>query len=199
MWPGFSCGKGLNIYDWNQGARGLEIGDLEETMNLRGSITQFGRQIRTLQGEPHYIALGMAIGVFAAITPTVPLQTVMAVTLALVFKASKPAAIMASLVANPITIPIFYVGSYKLGALLSGGALPKEIRYESVLELLQLGAGVTIALLTGGVLLGLAAGSLTYVLALKFFQVLHAHWKTGKADRRVGLSGANTDQSTLPE
>ena len=168
-------------------------------MNLKESMRRLRKQIRTLQGEPHYIALGMAIGIFAALTPTVPFQTVIAVTLALVFKASKPAAIIGSLAANPVTIPLFYVGSYKLGALLLGVTLPNEIEFESILALLKSGADVTIALLAGGLILGLMAGCLTYLIALKFFGVIRLHWKKSKSENSHGISKTGSDPTTLPD
>ena len=168
-------------------------------MNVKESLRRFGKQIRTLQGEPHYIALGMAIGVFAALTPTVPFQTVIAVTLALVFKASKPAAVIGSLTANPFTIPLFYMGGYKIGTFLLGGSIPDGIQYESVRELLALGAGVTMAILTGGVLLGLMAGCITYLITLKFSQALGARLKTSKPEENQEIVGTGSDPKTLPD
>jgi uncharacterized protein (DUF2062 family) len=168
-------------------------------MNLNKSIDRLGKQIRTLQGEPHYIALGMALGVFAALTPTVPFQTVIAVTLALVLKASKPAAIIGSLAANPVTIPLFYMGNYKLGALLLGVTLPNEVEFESVLDLLKPGADVTIALLTGGVILGLMAGCLTYLMALKFLGVICRQWKKNKPEHGHKICATGPDPTTLPD
>ena len=42
-----------------------------------------------LRGEPHELALGMAIGVFSGMMPILPFQIALAVTLALLFKTSK--------------------------------------------------------------------------------------------------------------
>jgi len=51
--------------------------------NLRYNIRQYGQKIKQLQGDPHHVALGMAIGVFVGVTPTIPFHTVIAVALAL--------------------------------------------------------------------------------------------------------------------
>ena len=80
------------------------------------SIRAFIANAKTLQGDPHYVAVGMAIGVFIGITPTIPLHTVIAVALAFVLRGSKPAAIIGVWFANPITIPLFYWASYEIGA-----------------------------------------------------------------------------------
>jgi uncharacterized protein (DUF2062 family) len=78
-------------------------------------------KIKKLQGNPHYIALGMAIGVFVGITPTIPFHTALAIALAFVLRGSKPAAAIGVWVANPLTIPLFYYGGYKVGDFLWGG------------------------------------------------------------------------------
>ena len=49
------------------------------------SIREFIQRAKTLQGDPHYIAMGMAVGVFVSLTPTVPFHTVIAIFLAFIF------------------------------------------------------------------------------------------------------------------
>lgn len=75
----------------------------------------FIEKIKRLNGDPHYIALGMAIGVFIAITPTMPFHTILAITLALFLKASKPAAVIGVWVSNPFTVVFLYLACYKVG------------------------------------------------------------------------------------
>ncbi len=36
------------------------------------NFREFFEHAKKLQGDPHYVAMGMAIGVFVAITPTIP-------------------------------------------------------------------------------------------------------------------------------
>jgi len=57
-------------------------------------IRELVTQLKELQGDPHYIAMGMAIGAFIAITPTIPFHMVIAVALAFVFRCSKVAALI---------------------------------------------------------------------------------------------------------
>lgn len=78
-------------------------------------------KIKKLQGNPHYIAMGMAIGVFVGITPTIPFHTALAIALAFILRGSKPAAAIGVWIANPLTIPLFYYGGYKVGDFLWGG------------------------------------------------------------------------------
>jgi uncharacterized protein (DUF2062 family) len=129
---------------------------------------EFQRQLRELRGKPHEISLGMAIGVFIGITPTMPFHTVLAVSLAVLLRASKLAAALGVWVCNPLTIPLFYYGSYRLGRFvlgLPGLSLPSNY---SLLSLVQLGSHVTVAMLHGGVLLGVLPALLAYILTYKF-------------------------------
>jgi uncharacterized protein (DUF2062 family) len=129
---------------------------------------EFCRQLKELRGKPHEISLGMAIGVFIAITPTIPFHTVLAVALAALLRGSKLAAALGVWVSNPLTIPFFYYGSYRLGIFVLGYphlVLPADY---SVISLMKLGKHVTVAMLHGGVLLGILPGLLAYFLTYKF-------------------------------
>jgi len=168
-------------------------------MNVKARIDRFFKQIRTLQGDPHYIAMGLALGVFMGITPTVPLQTIVAVMLAFILKASKPAAVIGTLTANPITIPVFYIGSYKIGKLLLGDTLPKDIQYESVAQFFKMGTDMTLAMLMGGVLMGVVPGIATYFIALKFFQTVRAKLENKNSERQAEPGNGPPDPMTLPD
>jgi uncharacterized protein (DUF2062 family) len=120
-----------------------------------------------LQGKPHYVALGMAIGVFVAVTPTIPFHTLIAVVLAFILRGSKPAAIIGVWFSNPVTIPIFYFGSYKIGTLLLRIELPDAIPYRSFSDLLNLGADVTLAMMLGGCVLGILPALSAYFLTFR--------------------------------
>jgi uncharacterized protein len=117
-----------------------------------------------LQGNPHYVAMGMAIGVFVAVTPTIPFHTLIAIALAFILRGSKPAAIIGVWFSNPVTIPIFYYGSYKIGTLLMGIELTDAIPHQSFSSLLNLGAEVTLAMMLGGCVLGILPAVSAYFL-----------------------------------
>jgi uncharacterized protein (DUF2062 family) len=138
-------------------------------MNLRGKIQHFITRFKQLNGDPHYVALGMAIGVFVSITPTIPFHTVIALALAFILRGSKSAAAIGVWFSNPITIPLFYKASYDVGMSILGNSAPFNIEYESILELLKLGAEVTIAMITGGVILGIFPGILAYFITRRIF------------------------------
>jgi uncharacterized protein (DUF2062 family) len=128
---------------------------------------EFLRQLRELRGKPQDIALGMAIGVFIGITPTIPLHTILAVTLAVLAGGSKLAAALGVWVSNPLSIPLFYYGSYRIGQLVLGLpaiTLPDD---PSLVAMAGLGGKIVGAMLLGGVILGIVPAILAYVVTLR--------------------------------
>jgi uncharacterized protein (DUF2062 family) len=139
-------------------------------LSVKQKIKDFVVQARQLQGDPHSIATGMAIGVFIGVTPTIPLHTVLAVALAFIFRCSKLAAIIGVWVGNPITIPFFYLGSYQLGAFLFNISTPFNPDHISINQLMELGLEIAVAMNIGGVLLGIPFGVAAYFVTLKAFK-----------------------------
>jgi hypothetical protein len=141
---------------------------------LKDRIRKFWDKIKRLHGKPGYIAMGMAIGIFIGITPTIPFHTILAVALAFVLKGSKPAAAVGVWIANPLTIPFFYFASFKTGAFLLNKPIPFDIKFESITELMSLGADVTVAMVAGGAILGIVPAIIAYVVTYRFFTVVQA-------------------------
>jgi uncharacterized protein (DUF2062 family) len=137
-------------------------------------------KFKSIQGDPHYVAMGMAVGVFVAVTPTIPFHTTIAVAMAFALKASKPAAVIGVWFSNPITIPPLYYGSYKLGMLMlgrSGGLDPSIL---SLMELLKQGVDVTIAMIVGGAVLGIVPAIASYFVTRHLFLKLRARRRAKK-------------------
>ena len=143
------------------------------------NIREFIERVKTLQGDPHYIAVGMAIGVFIGITPTIPFHTVIAIALAFIFRGSKAAAALGVWFCNPVTAPFFYLGSYKVGMFILGNPVPFNIKYESILELVKLGTDVTIAMIMGGVILGILPGIVAYFITRKILTTIRLRRMSG--------------------
>ncbi len=141
-------------------------------LNFRGNIRSFLDRAKKLQGDPTYVARGMAIGVFIGVTPTIPFHTAIAIVLAFIFRASKPAAIVGVWFGNPVTIPFFYFGSYKVGALLFRLDISANLKGMPISQILELGAEVTVAILCGGVIIGIPFGIAAFFITRTVFQRL---------------------------
>jgi len=148
--------------------------EITKPLRKENRIRRFIDRVKKLDGDPHYIAMGMAIGIFVSITPTMPFHTVLAVSLAFIFRGSKAAAVLGVWFSNPFTAPFFYVGSYKVGIYLLGNRVPFNLKYESLLELANLGINVTIALIAGGIILGILPGIASYFITRKIFTTIRS-------------------------
>ena len=85
--------------------------------------------------SPHAIALGAAIAALVAFLPLVGLQTIIAVSLAALFRANKAICIPIVWITNPFTLWPIYGGCLGLGRLLLGGAPSRD--HAAVISKLQ--------------------------------------------------------------
>ncbi len=152
-------------------------------MNLWRFFKYHFLKFKRLQGNPHALAGGTAIGVFVGLTPTIPFHTILIVCLSLPTRTSTLAGIIISwIVCNPLTyFPIYY-----LSALLGNHLTPYEFNLANVhstLEQVMAGDGIKnslailansgyealVVMAVGGVCLALPFAIVSYYLALKFF------------------------------
>lgn len=85
------------------------------------------RTVLALNDSPHAIALGVAIGIFVGLTPTVGVQTILILGLVFVTRRfmyfNATAAMASTYVSNPITMLPMYYGWYRIGAWFCSGSL----------------------------------------------------------------------------
>jgi len=122
-------------------------------------LKRFYHRFLKLRGSPRQAALGMALGVFVGMSPFLGFHTAIAVLLASLFKWSKIAAAVGVLITNPITAPIIYPLTFRLGASLTGFSEP--IQWSRLLEpgafiaLMKNSPMIIVDMLVGGILLGI--------------------------------------------
>ena len=71
-----------------------------------------------IRGDPHEIAMGLALGLFLGMSPTMGIQTPAAILLAALFKWNKISAAIGVWITNPLTAPFVYGLNYYIGAKL---------------------------------------------------------------------------------
>ncbi len=143
-------------------------------------------KVLRLEGDPRSLALGVAIGLFVGVTPTLPLHTVLILALAGLLRGNILAGLLAATaISNPLTFLPQYYFSWRLGSLLLPGRLSWE-RIEGLLAGFDSGAGfqenlaslghlgldAIAVLLLGGVLLAIPFTLAGYLLSLRFFIAL---------------------------
>ena len=141
-----------------------------------------------LPDTPHRVSLGLAVGVFVGLTPTVPFQTILAVPIARLVRGSMIAAAIGVWITNPLTIPLFYPAFFFLGRALTpyGQAVQLSALNEGQ-DLLVLGTDAVLAGIFGGLVMGVILAPLTYLLAFKYVDRFQA-WERARIRQRFGLS-----------
>lgn len=150
---------------------------------MKRTIRYYYLKLLRLQGDPHSLAMGIAIGLLVGVTPTIPLHTLLILLLVGLFRGNLIAALIAATaISNPLTwLPQYYL-SWRLGDWLLPGRLSWE-RIKAMLELFAADAGIGESLaaigrmgmealtvmLLGGLLLALPIAVGGYYLALRFF------------------------------
>lgn len=148
-----------------------------------------------LRGDPHELALGMALGIFAGSMPILPLQTAMAVLLALIFRGSKIAAALGTWISNPLNWYFLYLYSYKIGAGIlqidrTNGVFASVMASVNNQEdgwiiagkIVDAGGHMVTAFLLGGLVLGSIAALPSYFIFLKIFRLLE-RWRKKRGSR----------------
>ncbi len=124
----------------------------------------FIKKVLRTKDSPKKIALGLAIGVFWGITPTLGFAILFSLPTAFLLKGNKVAAILGTFVVNPFTTPFIYAFEYKVGQLiLKTAPLPLSWDIFNLENLLN----ISKSLLVGGIFLAIGLALLTYFLTLQ--------------------------------
>lgn len=162
------------------------------------------RMLQKFRGSPQAIAGGFSLGLFLALTPTVGVQLLIAVFLATLFKLSRPAAFVAVMVTNPLTIPPIFTFNYWVGKNFFEGPSVREV-YGHLLGIAAemakmniwqvgdqikafagIGQEMLLPLFFGSFLVALLAGALSYIFLVRFLWFLKLHKERKRnTDRRI--------------
>ncbi len=82
---------------------------------------------------PHRLALGVAIGMFVAFTPTIPFQMMLTVLLSYLFQSNKAVGLPVVWITNPATVIPIYLPQYLLGCFLTG-ASPEDVDWNVLIQ-----------------------------------------------------------------
>lgn len=132
-----------------------------------------------LDDSPHSIAMGVAVGMFIALTPLMGIQMALTVAVSWMLRCNKVAGVPLAWITNPVTAVPIYSFNYWVGWLLVGGPTLEEIRSlltdtltpettwgELVRAWLALMLHAGLPLWVGCIIVGAVAAALTYVIML---------------------------------
>ena len=109
----------------------LRFGKRDKGVNPGRTIRYQWLRLVRLQGDPFVLARGIAIGTFIGLTPTIPFHTILIIFFCAVGRGHLVAGLVVSLlVSNPLTIPLQYYISWKVGTILTGSSLSwEQVKY----------------------------------------------------------------------
>jgi len=79
------------------------------------------RRLARLKSCPHRISLGFGAGAFASFTPFVGFHFIIAAAVAFLIRGNLLASAVGTIIGNPLTFPLIWYSTYKLGSALIGG------------------------------------------------------------------------------
>ena len=143
------------------------------------------KRILHADDTPHRIAFGVAIAVFIGFTPTMGLQTVIALGLAALLGANKAVTLPFVWITNPFTFGPIYWGCWRFGTALTNspsaaqaeevmnklhrysdegiGLLQGLFRYEFWVDLFNMMVEIGVELWVGCTIVGLVSGTVMYL------------------------------------
>ena len=179
--------------------------------NPRRFVRYYWLRLLRVKGDPYTLARGVFVGSFVGATPTIPFHTAAILVLSPLLRANLITAFCANwLVSNPVTIPLEYYLSWKLGTLLVPGCAPWSHVKAAMLRLLHsglfggievwasLGRDIILPLLVGGLVVGLVVGAVCYLLALYAYFARQRRRMKALLARYAALSGKEGERRLPP-
>lgn len=126
-----------------------------------------------LKENPQKIARGFAVGVFVGCFPLIGLQFIMAIILAFIVKGNKFTAIIGTWISNPLTYVPLFLFNFKVGKLIVNIFIPDnqmEFNWDSLKQINDLGAQITITLLLGSSIVAIIFSFISYYLILNLLK-----------------------------
>ncbi|WP_455478489.1 DUF2062 domain-containing protein [Bartonella sp. B10] len=141
------------------------------------SFCYMRKRILRISATPHKVALGFAIGIFLACSPLFGIHIILAILLSWILRGNFAAAIIGTVISNPLTFFFIIIADYKIGYFFL--SLFSDVNEMSLSQIRTLFDGLTpsnISLLfkgtwnsimrpmiLGGVFLGFIFGGLSYI------------------------------------
>ncbi len=149
---------------------------------MKEKIQKLIKRFKELQGNPAYLARGVAIGTFIGFSPLMPLKTILILLLTVIIPSSTVAAILcATVICNPLTyIPLYYLSWFIGNLILPGRAswIILSSTFQRIVEggfseslslVFSVGFDAGLVILVGGLLLAVIPALISYPVALIFF------------------------------
>lgn len=136
------------------------------------------KQLATLRASKHQISLGVGIGVFIGVFPTFGLGAIAIALITPFVKFNVPAALIGTLIANPLTMPLWvFLSCWVVGLDVAS----IKVSEESLLQMFRHYSGVLGMYAIGVTIVSVVSGLFSYIVTRL---VLKIHFKQKKRRAR---------------
>ena len=135
---------------------------------VRRLISYYKLKLARLPASPHAIASGFACGSMVSFTPLLGLHFLLAIVFAYLIRGNLVAALLGTIVGNPITFPFIWGLIYNVGAFLTSNKqneLNQEINFDMIITQTY---EIFLPMLIGGAVLAIPVWLTTYLLTHSF-------------------------------
>ena len=135
---------------------------------VRRLISYYKLKLARLPASPHAIASGFACGSMVSFTPLLGLHFLLAIVFAYLIRGNFVAALLGTIVGNPITFPFIWGLIYKVGAFLTSNKqneLNQEINFDMIITQTY---EIFLPMLLGGAVLAIPVWLTSYLLTHSF-------------------------------
>lgn len=138
-------------------------------INTRRVSRYWYLRIMRQKSSPRNLAGAMALGVLIGALPIIPFQSIAVIAIAFMLRVNKLTAWLATCYSNIFTMVPFYYFLFKVGkALLPFENVTFDPNRLEMEQLIEAGWGMFSVMLCGGLIIGIPAAILAYVLTLYF-------------------------------
>ena len=135
---------------------------------LRRFLSYYKLKLARLPASSYAISAGFACGSMVSFTPLLGFHFVLAVVFSYLLRANYIAALIGTIVGNPISFPFIWGLIYKVGAFIvdrSDNSLSPNINFEIIIKQTY---DIFIPMLVGGAVLAIPVWLLTYFITYSF-------------------------------
>ena len=162
------------------------------------SARYYKERVVRLAGEPHVIALGVAVGAGVSFTPFLGFHILLGLAMAYVVGGNLVATALGTAIGNPLTFPFIWASTYRLGRMILG--TPHVRGEENIAQSMAARSFEAIwpilkPMVVGSVPLGIVGGAVTYVVAYNAVRAYRAVRSDRIAARRRERNGGDSAQT----
>lgn len=142
------------------------------SMGLRAFVRWLMLKLLRQADRPHYVALGVAIGVMVGFSPVIGTHTLLILAFCVVLRASFLAGLTGSMISNPWTVGPILAGSFKIGHWILGATPAQGLTVEHLNTLswgqmadhfVLLAEHIIVPMIVGGLVLSAPIALIAYI------------------------------------